>query len=107
MPYILFVTGPSLLTTFIGNINNFNVIFFLTGGGPSSSLGKSPVMLQAKAQTTDLLITWLYKLTINNPDTPQYGTGSVIGILIFVVCAFFSLIVYKRLGSTQNEEAFQ
>ena len=107
MPYILFVTGPSLLTTFIGNINNFNVIFFLTGGGPAATIGKSPVLLQAQAQTTDLLITWLYKLTINNPESPQYGTGSVIGILIFVVCAFFSLIVYKRLGSTQNEEAFQ
>lgn len=105
MPYILFVTGPSLLTTFIGNINNFNVIFFLTGGGPSSTV-QSPVYLQQNAQMTDLLITWLYKLSVNNPK-PAYGVGSVIGIMIFVVCAFFSLIVYKRLGSTQNEEAFQ
>ena len=104
MPYILFVTGPSLLTTFIGNINNFNVIYFLTGGGPSNSAFAS---LGAEApQYTDLLITWLYRMTVNATN-PKYGIGSVIGIMIFVICAFFSLIAYKRLGSTQNEEAFQ
>jgi ABC-type sugar transport system permease subunit len=100
MPYVLFVTGPSLLTTFIGNINNFNVIFFLTGGLPSVS----GVLSNANAGSTDLLITWLYNLTVNKYD---YATASVIGIGVFVVCAFFSLIVYKRLGSTQNEEEFQ
>jgi ABC-type sugar transport system permease subunit len=100
MPYVLFVTGPSLLTTFIGNINNFNVIFFLTGGGPNVS----GVLSNAHARSTDLLITWLYNLTVNKYD---YATASVIGIGVFVVCAFFSLIVYKRLGSTQNEEEFQ
>ena len=34
MPYMLFVTTPYLITQFVGNINNFNVIYFLTGGGP-------------------------------------------------------------------------
>jgi arabinogalactan oligomer/maltooligosaccharide transport system permease protein len=100
MPYVLFVTGPSLLTTFIGNINNFNVIYFLTGGGPSVS----GVLSNANAGSTDLLITWLYKLTVNKFD---YSTASVIGLGVFVICAFFSLIVYKRLGSTKNEEEFQ
>jgi arabinogalactan oligomer/maltooligosaccharide transport system permease protein len=100
MPYVLFVTGPSLLTTFIGNINNFNVIYFLTGGGPTVS----GTLSNAGAGTTDLLITWLYKLTVNKFD---YSTASVIGLGVFVVCAFFSLIVYKRLGSTKNEEEFQ
>lgn len=100
MPYVIFVTGPSLLTTFIGNINNFNVIFFLTGGGPTVA-GR---LSNAGAGNTDLLITWLYKLTVNKYD---YATASVIGIAVFLVCSFFSLIVYGRLGSTQNEEEFQ
>ena len=102
MPYILFVTGPSLLTTFIGNINNFNVIYFLSGGGPNSldALG------QVGAGHTDLLITWLYKITASRSE-PEYAMGSVIGILMFAVCAFFSLIMYKRMGSVQNEEEFQ
>lgn len=103
MPYILFVTGPSLLTAFIGNINNFNVIYFLTGGGPSTD---GSITLANNAQLTDLLITWLYKMTVN-AARPTYAIGSTIGILIFVICAFFSLIMYKRLGSTKNEEEFQ
>jgi len=100
MPYVLFVTGPSLLTTFIGNINNFNVIYFLTGGGPNVA----GTLSNAGAGSTDLLITWLYKLTVNKFD---YSTASVIGLGVFLVCSFFSLIVYKRLGSTKNEEEFQ
>ena len=103
MPYILFVTGPSLLTSFIGNINNFNVIYFLTGGGPNDA---GTLGLTNNAGMTDLLITWLYKMTVSAAHK-QYATGSVLGIVIFAICAFFSLIVYKRMGSTQNEEAFQ
>jgi ABC-type sugar transport system permease subunit len=103
MPYILFVTGPSLLTSFIGNINNFNVIYFLTGGGPASD---GSIVLANNAQYTDLLITWLYKMTVT-ASKPTYGVGSCLGILIFVICAFFSLIIYSRLGSTKNEEEFQ
>ena len=103
MPYILFVTGPSLLTTFIGNINNFNVIFFLTGGGPSpSKIG----ILSTSAGYTDLLITYLFKITVNGAQH-QSALGAVIGILVFLICSFFSLIMYSRMGSTQNEEAFQ
>jgi arabinogalactan oligomer/maltooligosaccharide transport system permease protein len=98
MPYVLFVTGPALLTQFIGNINNFNVIYFLTGGEPEGN------GLVIPAGGTDLLITWLYKLSINYKD---YSIASVIGILVFLVCAFFSLIIYSKLGSTKNEEEFQ
>lgn len=58
----------------------------------------------APAGETDLLITWLYKLTVDKTD---YSIASVIGILVFIVCAFFSLIVYSRLGSVKNEEDFQ
>jgi ABC-type sugar transport system permease subunit len=100
MPYVFFVTGPALLTQFIGNINNFNVIYFLTGGEPSAVNS----FMVTGAGETDLLITWLYKLTVNYKD---YSIGAVIGILVFAVCAFFSLIIYGRLGSVKNEEEFQ
>ncbi|MEG2014467.1 MAG: sugar ABC transporter permease, partial [Clostridia bacterium] len=100
MPYMLFVTGPYLLTQFVGNINNFNVIFLLTGGKPTS-----PNLL-APAGETDLLITWLYNFTVNG-DYMDYKMGSVIGILVFVVCAVISLLVYKNMNSVKNEEEFQ
>ncbi len=96
LPYMLFVTGPYLLTSFVSNINNFNVIYLLTGGAPytlSNSAGK-----------TDLLITWLYRLTVTNND---YKLAAVIGIMVFVVVAAISLIVYNVMPSIKNEEDFQ
>ena len=100
LPYMLFVTGPYLITQFIGNINNFNVIFLLTGGGP-----RSPDLV-APAGKTDLLITWLYNVTIGG-NYQDYKTGSVIGILVFIVCAILSLSVYRHTSAVKNEEDFQ
>lgn len=100
LPYMLFVTGPYLLTQFIGNINNFNVIFLLTGGGPTSP------SLMAPAGKTDLLITWLYDITVSG-NYMDYKLGSTIGILVFIVCAVMSLAVYGRTSAVKNEEDFQ
>ena len=99
MPYLLFVTGPYLITSFTGNINNFNVIFLLSGGNP-------PQNLAATSGKTDLLVTWLYKLTVGT-DRPQYNIGAVIGILTFIVLASLSLLTYHRTGAYKNEEGFQ
>ena len=104
LPYMLFVTGPSLLTSFVGNLNNFNVIYLLTGGGPSNlEIGYAG---GASVGHTDLLITWLFKIALASPESLYY-MASVIGILIFVVCAVLSLIVYNVIPSTKNEEDFQ
>lgn len=96
MPYLFFVMTPYLITTFTGNVNNFNVIYLLTNGDPT------PV--GATAGKTDLLVTWLYKLTV---DKQNYSLGAVIGILTFVVLAVVSLITYRNSGSYKNEEGFQ
>lgn len=98
LPYMLFVTGPYLLTSFTGNINNFNVIFLLSGGKPLS------MNLAGNAGYTDLLITWLYKMTVNDTN---YKLAAVIGILVFVVTAVINLVVYNLMPSVKNEEDFQ
>ncbi len=95
LPYMLFVTTPYLITTFTGNINNFNVIYLLTGGGPT--------MVGDTAGKTDLLVTWLYKLTI---DQQYYNLGAVIGILTFVILSIVSLVTYRNSKSYKEEEAF-
>ena len=100
MPYILFVTGPYLITQFVGNINNFNVIFFLTGGGPAN-----PSAVLGLGET-DLLITFLYKMITSN-DNPQFGIASAVGIVIFIVCSFFSIVMYNKSGAIQEEDQFQ
>lgn len=96
MPYMLFVMTPYLITTFTANVNNFNVIYLLSGGAPT------PV--GASAGKTDLLITWLYKLTVDKGD---YNIGAVIGIFTFIVLSVVALITYRRSGSYKNEEGFQ
>lgn len=96
LPYVFFVTAPYLITQFIGNINNFNIIYFLTRGGPAT-------LDYYQAGKTDLLVTWLYKLTVNSKD---YSYASTIGILVFIISAVFSLIAYRRTSSYKNEEEF-
>ena len=107
LPYMLFITGPYLLTSFTGNMNNFNVIYLLTGGGPTNALRSGAA---GTVGHTDLLITWLFKITTSGSD-PTYGAqyylASVIGILVFIVVAVISLIVYGLLPSVKNEEDFQ
>ena len=102
LPYMLFVTGPYLLTNFVGNLNNFNVIYLLTGGNPlKTDAGAVP----GSVGETDLLITWLFKITTG--ATSDYKTASVVGILIFAVVAVLSLIVYNVIPSNRNEEDFR
>ena len=55
---------------------------------------------------TDLLVTWLFKM-ITASEPAAYNLASVIGILVFVVVAFISLVVYNVMPSIKNEEEFQ
>lgn len=97
LPYMIFVTTPQLITQFVGNINNFNVIFLLSGGGPTTTE-------YFGAGKTDILVTWLYNLSMGNEQ--DYGLASAIGILVFIICATLSLIVYNNSKSMKDEEAF-
>ena len=102
LPYMLQVTTPYLITQFVTNVNNFNVIWLLTGGGPVDNLYYGG---GTQAQSTDLLVTWLYRLTTDK--NPQYNVASVIGIIIFAISATASLIVYGKSSASRAEETFQ
>ena len=91
LPYIMFIMGPYIITQFTGNINNFNVIYLLSAGKPTP-VGDS-------AGKTDLLVTWLYKLTIDNQE---YNIGAVIGILTFIVLSIVALVTYRNTKYIQG-----
>lgn len=97
-PYMWFVTTPYLISNLIGNFNNFSVIYFLNNGGPLT------LDYYKGAGKTDLLVTWLYKLTKDNGD---YNLAATIGIIIFIISALTSWISYSRSKSLKNEEGFQ
>ncbi|MBQ9761524.1 MAG: sugar ABC transporter permease [Oscillospiraceae bacterium] len=101
LPYMIFVLTPYIITSFTGNINNFNVIFLLTGGGPPNM----EVVSSAPAGHTDLLVTWLYNLSMQ--AQPKYNIAAVIGIFTFIVLAVLSLVTYRSSGSYKDEEGFK
>jgi arabinogalactan oligomer/maltooligosaccharide transport system permease protein len=76
MPLILYSTAPILIMTFSGNFNNFGVIYFITGGGPNAGSYS-----RGFAGDTDILISWMYKLTV---DESIYNIASVFSVLIFI-----------------------
>ena len=100
MPYMLFITGPSLVTSVIANINNFNVIYLLTNAYTTTNMA----FANSNAKETDLLITWLFTLTNDNSN---YKMASVIGIVTFLICAVITLLSYTRMISGDKEEEFQ
>jgi arabinogalactan oligomer / maltooligosaccharide transport system permease protein len=93
MPLVLYSTAPILIMTFSGNFNNFGIIYFITGGGPND--GKPSLGF---AGDTDILISWMYKLTV---DYSIYNMASVFSVLIFI---FVGSITAWNLSRTR---AFQ
>lgn len=101
MPYMLFVTGPALVTDFVKNINNFNVIYLLTENVYTTT---NQVLANSQAKEVDLLVTWLFRLT---QDYYNYKMASVIGIVVFVICAVFTLIAFNRMIKGDKEGTYQ
>lgn len=96
MPFILFSTMPVLIGQFIGNFNNFGIFYFLRGG-----LYLDGYFL---ASDTDLLINWLYNLSIDNN---YYCIGAAISIVIFLFTSILSLTIYLKSPSYREEDTFQ
>ncbi len=101
MPYMLFVTGPALVTDFVKNINNFNVIYLLTQNVYTTT---DQMMANSQAKETDLLITWLFNLT---QSYYNYKMASTIGIVVFIICAAFTLAAFNRFLKGDREEAYR
>ena len=96
LPFVIFSTTPVLITSFIGNFNNFGVFYFLRGG-----LYMDGYFL---ASDTDLLINWLYNLSIDNN---YYAIGAAVSLIIFIITSIFSLAVYVKSAAFQKEDTFR
>lgn len=94
LPQVLIAVAPLLGLTFAGNFNNFGLIYFLTDGGPSN------VNYQI-AGHTDILISWIYKLTL---DQRIYNMAGVMSILIFLIIAPLVALGIRRTKSFRGED---
>ncbi len=96
LPLVLYQTMPLIIMSFTHNINNFGAIFFLTGGAP-----KVADTTTTMAGGTDILVTWIYNLTIT---LMRYNYASVIAVLIFVVLAPFAVYQFMHTRAYKEGE---
>lgn len=92
LPYMIYATTPVLIGQFVGDFNNFGIFYFLRGG-----LYLDGYFL---ASDTDLLINWLYNLSISNN---YYNIGAAISLVIFIITSVLSLLVYVRTNSYKED----
>ena len=93
LPMVLYATAPIMITQYTFNFNNFNVIFLFNGGGPA--------LPGQNAGGSDILISWIYKLTMTSA---QYGKAAAITMLLSVVVVGVALWQFKRTKSFQEED---
>ncbi|MFP4015823.1 MAG: ABC transporter permease subunit [Halanaerobiales bacterium] len=98
MPLVWFSIAPLMIMTFAYNFNNFVMIYLLNNGGPLKFGNRG------NAGSTDILISWVYKLTL---EKHKYNYASAISLLIFIVLAGFSIYNFRRTRSFQEEEMLQ
>ncbi len=99
-PWVLKATIPVLISTFTFNFNNFGAIYFLTGGEPQYPIEVTGGVAGAPGQT-DILISWIYKLTF---DFDLYNQGAVYSILIFMFVGFFAVWNLSKVKSFWEED---
>ncbi len=92
LPHVMFATAPLLIMQYAQNFNNFNVIYLFNEGGP-------PVRGQ-NAGGTDILISWVYKLTF---DTNNYSMAAAISIIMGLFVSGFAFYQFRRTRSFKEE----
>ncbi|MFD1396990.1 ABC transporter permease subunit [Kroppenstedtia eburnea] len=96
LPLVLYATAPVLITQYAFNFNNLNVIYLFNQGKPAVP-GQS-------AGGTDILITWVYKLTF---DTHKYNYAAAITLIMSVVLMLVSLYQFRKTRAFQEEDMIQ
>jgi len=89
LPLLLVAVGPLLIASFAFNFNNFNNIYFLTAGGP-------PQANSAVAGSTDILISYTYKLAIATGKGQDFALASAVTVIVFFITAIISTLGFAR-----------
>lgn len=95
LPLLMIVVAPLLIASFAFNFNNFNNIYLLTGGGPTTSD-------QSVAGSTDILISYTYKLAFAAGKGQDYGLAAAVSIYVFLIVATISGIAFWRTKALEG-----
>ncbi|MED4016847.1 carbohydrate ABC transporter permease [Sutcliffiella cohnii] len=92
LPHVLYATAPLLIMQYAGNFNNFNIIYLFNQGGPA--------VRGQDAGGTDILISWVYKLTF---ESFNYNMAAAISIILGLIVAGFAFFQFRRTRSFKEE----
>jgi len=95
MPLLLQILSPLLIASFAFNFNNFNIVYLLTGGGPTN------VLAGETAGATDILITYTYKTAFGSTQQ-NLGLASAISMIMFIIVGALSMWSVKRSRVLEN-----
>lgn len=96
LPMALYATAPLLIVQYAGNFNNFNAIYLFNKGGPAVP-GQT-------AGGTDILISWVYKLTF---QTFKYNYAAAISIIIGLIIMSLAIYQFRKTRSFKEEGMIQ
>ncbi|BDP29321.1 sugar ABC transporter permease [Vibrio vulnificus] len=92
LPLVLYSIAPILITQYTFNFNNFNIIYLFNNGGPA--------VIGSNAGGTDILVSWIYKLTMSSS---QYGIASAITLLLSIFVVGIALWQFRMTNSFKEE----
>ncbi|MFD2044897.1 ABC transporter permease subunit [Ornithinibacillus salinisoli] len=92
VPHVLFATAPLLIMQYAGNFNNFNIIYLFNEGNPA--------VRGQNAGGTDILISWVYKLTF---QTNNYNMAAAITIIMGVLVMGFAFYQFRKTAAFKEE----
>ncbi|MEF1204012.1 ABC transporter permease subunit, partial [Vibrio owensii] len=92
LPLVLYSIAPILITQYTFNFNNFNIIYLFNNGGPA--------VIGSNAGGTDILVSWIYKLTMSSS---QYGIASAITLLLSIFVVGIALWQFRMTKSFKEE----
>ena len=95
-PLLLIAIAPLLIASFAFNFNNFNVIYFLNRGGPPIPGSQTP------AGSTDILVSYTYRLAFESGRGQDLGFATAISILIFLHVALFSAWGFRKTARLEE-----
>jgi ABC-type sugar transport system permease subunit len=89
LPLLLVSVGPLMISSFIFNFNNFNLIYAFINGGPPIPTATT------QAGYTDIIISYVYNLAFASGRGVQYGYASAISLVLFLLIAVMSLLQFR------------
>ncbi|NNF55723.1 MAG: ABC transporter permease subunit [Acidimicrobiales bacterium] len=96
LPLLLIAVAPLMIASFAFNFNNFNVIYMLNRGGPPIPGAQTP------AGSTDILVSYTFRLAFESGRGQDLAFATAISILIFLHVAMFSAWSFRKTAKLEE-----